>query len=288
MALSRRDFIKVSAFAAGAGAVSPLGVALREPHEPVVNHIPVILDRLPSAFDGFRIAQLSDIHFNSFMTPEHLQSVLTMVKAQKPDVVMLTGDFVTAHHQTRRKDLEAARRCAAILHELQLPLGTFAVLGNHDCEAGADAISEALRSAGVQVLRNQAHTFERDGARIHLAGIDSVTDGWARADKALRGVPQSECCVAAVHEPDYADELRKFAIDFQMSGHSHGGQIRLPVAGAVVLPEFARKYPKGSYRLGKLQLYTNSGIGVIGLPMRFLCPPEISVFDLKTPGASKA
>ena len=287
MALSRRDFLKVGAAAASVGVVSSLAACLHEPHETVVNTIPIVLERLPAAFDGFRIAQLSDIHFDQFMTPEYLESVVKLVNAQKPDVVMLTGDYVGRDGGQSRQSLDAAEQCAAILSRLQSPLGSFAVLGNHDCWAGADAVCEIVNAAHIQVMRNQAHTLERHGARLHLAGVDDVTAGLARADKALRGVPQEECCVAAVHEPDFADELRKFAVDFQISGHSHGGQIRLPGVGAVVLPALARKYSKGAYRIGQLQLYTNSGLGVIGVPMRLLCPPEVSLFELKTPGAAK-
>jgi predicted MPP superfamily phosphohydrolase len=146
-------------------------------------------------------------------------------------------------------------------------------------------MGEVMEANGIPVLRNQSHPIERSGARLHLVGVDNVTAGHARPEKAFRGVPQNECAIAAVHEPDIADELRKFSADFQMSGHSHGGQIRLPAVGAVVLPPGARKYPRGAYRVGQLQLYTNSGIGVIGLPMRFMCPPEVSIFELRTPGA---
>jgi len=281
MALSRRDFMKVSAAAvAGAGALSTLGVSLHEPHEIVVSHISVVLDRLPVAFDHFRVAQLSDIHFNSFMTREHLEKVVSTMNAQKPDLVLLTGDFVTSHH--RKRDLGSAEQCLHILSALQSPLGRFAVLGNHDSQVGPNAMSELIASTGVTVLRNQSHPIERNGARLHLVGVDNVTAGHARPEKAFGDVPQNECCIAAVHEPDIADELQKFSADFQMSGHSHGGQVRVPGVGAVVLPPFARKYPRGAYRVGQLQLYTNSGIGVIGLPIRFMCPPEVSIFELRT------
>jgi hypothetical protein len=161
-------------------------------------------------------------------------------------------------------------------------LGSFAVLGNHDHETNANVVAEALSSGGqIQVLRNRAVAFERGGARLWLSGIDSLTAKRANPDDALRGVPEQECTLVAIHEPDFADEIRKFPVDFQISGHSHGGQIRLPGVGALYLPTFAEKYPLGHYWLGSLQLYTNRGVGVVGLPMRFMCPPEISVFTLR-------
>jgi uncharacterized protein len=218
------------------------------------------------------------------MTASHLDRVVKLTNAQKPDLVMLTGDFVTAtiHSREKMARAEQAWPCADVLRRIESPLGCVAVLGNHDYEANAEVVAEALSSGSrIQVLRNQAIALERDGARLWLAGIDSVTAGRANPDNALKGVPKEECTLVAVHEPDIADEMRKSPVDFQMSGHTHGGQIRLPGVGAVYLPPWARKYPMGHYQIGELQLYTNRGVGVVGLPMRFLCPPEITVFTLK-------
>lgn len=282
MLLSRRDFIGFGAVALAGGV---LGTGLIEPHETVVSQVEVTLKRLPSAFDGLRIAQLSDIHFNSFMSAGHLAQVIELTNAQKPDLVMLTGDFVTAmlHRRERIARAEQAWPCASVLRKISSPLGCFAVLGNQDYDTNADVVAEALSTGGrIKVLRNRAIALERDGARVWLAGIDNVTAARAKPDDALRAVPKQECTVVAVHEPDFADEMRKFPVDFQMSGHSHGGQIRLPGVGALYLPRWGQKYPMGRYQVGELQLYTNRGIGVIGLPMRLMCPPEITVFTLKT------
>jgi hypothetical protein len=280
-ALSRRTFLSISA---GALAASALGNGLYEPHEIGVSQVGITLKRLPSGFDGLRIAQLSDIHFNPFMTISHLERVIELTNAQKPDLVIFTGDFVTGTHHRREKIVRAEQAwpCASVLRRIESPMGCFAVLGNNDYATNADVVAEAL-SAGsrIQVLRNRAVALERDGARMWLAGIDNVTANRAKPDVALRGVPMQECTIVAVHEPDFADEMRKFPVDFQMSGHSHGGQIRFPGVGALFLPPRARKYPMGHSQLGEFQLYTNRGIGVIGLPMRFMCPPEIAVFTLK-------
>lgn len=280
MALSRREFLRASA---GALVGGTLGRGLYEPHETTISQVGVTLKRLPAAFDGIRIAQLSDIHFNSFMTIGHLDRVIELTNAQKPDLVMLTGDFVTASRRRERNArAEQAWPCADVLRRIESPLGCFAVLGNHDCDTNADVVAEALSTgARIQVLRNRSVALERDGARLWLAGVDDVTAHHAKPDTTLRGVPKQECTVVIVHEPDFADEMRKFPVDFQVSGHSHGGQIRLPGVGALYLPPGARKYPLGHYQFGEFQLYTNRGIGVIGLPMRFLCPPEITVFTLK-------
>jgi hypothetical protein len=281
MSVSRRKFLGLSAGVVAEGA---LGKVLYEPQETVVSQVGVTLKRLPSGFDGLRIAQLSDIHFNPFMTTDHLERVVELTKAQKPDLVILTGDFVSAGHHRRERNARAEQAwpCANVLRRIESPLGCFAVLGNHDYEANADVVAEALSTGSrIQVLRNRAIVLERDGARLWLAGIDNVTKNRAKPEAALQGVSKQECTIVAVHEPDFADEMRKFSVDFQMSGHSHGGQIRLPGVGALYLPTGARKYPMGHYQIGELQLYTNRGIGVVGIPMRFLCPPEITIFTLK-------
>ena len=218
------------------------------------------------------------------MTASHLERVVELTNAQRPDLVLHTGDFVTAPYHGRGKTARAEQAwpCADILRRIESPMGSFAVLGNHDYEASPIVVTEAL-SAGsrIHVLRNRAVAFERGAARLWLAGVDNVTARHAKPYDALRGVPKEECTLVAVHEPDFADEMRKFPVDFQISGHSHGGQVRLPGAGALYLPPLARKYPEGLYSFGQFQLYTNRGIGVVGVPMRFMCAPEITVFTLK-------
>jgi len=266
-------------------ALGVAGTSLYEPHETTVSQVGITLKRLHPAFDGLRIAQLSDIHFNSFMTAGHLEKVIEVTNAQKPDVVILTGDFVTAGVSETPSDARAEQAwpCASVLHKLESPLGCYAVLGNHDYDTNADIVAEALSAgARIEVLRNKATVIQKDGARLWLAGVDDVTASRAKPDDALRGVPRQECTIVAVHEPDFADEMLKYPVDLQVSGHSHGGQIRFPVVGALYLPTWARKYPQGYYRFGDYQLYTNRGIGVIGLPMRLMCPPEITIFTLKT------
>jgi hypothetical protein len=262
-----------------------LGVALYEPHELQVEEVEIQLHRLPAAFDGFRVVQLSDLHFGEFMTAGYLRKIVETSNAQQPDLVLLTGDYVTAPAYSHRneRDQRALQIWpgAEILGSLRARFGRFAILGNHDCYTNPAIVSEALRDNGHTVLRNQAIPIEANGSRFWLAGLEDVLKRRPDPVTTLQAVPPDECVVAAVHEPDYADELRKYPVDFVAAGHSHGGQVRLPGIGAVYLPEGAQKYPMGHYRLGELQLYTNRGVGVIGLPLRFLCPPELTVFTLR-------
>jgi predicted MPP superfamily phosphohydrolase len=130
------------------------------------------------------------------------------------------------------------------------------------------------------VLANRAQAIERDGARIWLAGVNDVLSGSADLTKALRAVPADDAVILLAHEPDYADYAARFPIDLQLSGHSHGGQIRLPFMPPLFLPPLAKKYILGEYQVGPLSLYTNAGLGTVELPLRFNCPAEITLLTL--------
>jgi predicted MPP superfamily phosphohydrolase len=242
-----------------------------------------------------RIVQLSDIHMDDYTEPFFLRHVIDRVNSIKPDVVFLTGDFVTAKLgwqndpkiAWREFARGAAWQCAGLLKRLECK-ALYAVLGNHDCGVGAKEVSAALAANGVTVLRNANVPIERAGARIWLAGLDDPLEGHADPDLAIppsiSNVP-NEPIILLCHAPDYADRLLTHpasqAVGLMLSGHSHGGQIRLPFLGALVLPPMGRKYIQGWFRLGDLQLYVNRGIGTVGVPFRFDCPPEITVLTLR-------
>lgn len=280
--ISRRTFLKTSARILGTAAVAPFGLALYQPHQIELSEVEIHLPRLPRALDGFRLAQLSDIHFGQFTGEGPLRKAVEMINSIRPDLMVATGDFATVPETgSRPQAAERAWPCAGILAGIQASHGRFAILGNHDHQTNAHTVAEALQTSGISVLRNRALPIERDGARLWLAGLDDVLAGRPDMPGTLRRIPKNECIILAVHEPDYADVASKQAIDMQISGHSHGGQIRFPVAGATYLPRLGRKYVMGRYRVGNLQLYTNRGLGVTLLPVRFLCPPEVAVFTLR-------
>jgi hypothetical protein len=160
---------------------------------------------------------------------------------------------------------------------------------------GEKEVTAALRDHGITVLRNSSVPIERSGGRFWLAGIDDPVWGHPYPElaipPAIRNVPD-EPVVLLCHAPDYADQLLKDpigrSISLMLSGHTHGGQVRLPVLGALELPELGKKYVEGLFRLGNTQLYVNRGIGTIGLPFRFNCPPEITLFTLRTGQAAES
>jgi predicted MPP superfamily phosphohydrolase len=248
------------------------------------------LARLPAAFDGFTIAQLSDFHYDEVFSVVPIRSAIEIVNPLHPDLIVLTGDFVTvpmfAWHDDRRW-AKAAEPCGKLLGQLRARLGSLAVLGNHDVASDPKFVTAALESYGIRVLRNRSQSVQENGSRLWFCGLDSLV-GNPDIDLALRGIPKGEAVVLLVHEPDFADDASCHTVDLQLSGHSHGGQVWLPGIGAPWLPQNARKYPRGRYRVGNLPLYTNIGVGTIRLPVRLNCTPEVTLFTLRAGEANKA
>jgi hypothetical protein len=200
-----------------------------------------------------------------------------------PEMIVLTGDFVSAPWVGDAVEAASkAEPCAQLLRQLRAPHGLWAVLGNHDVFTDPDRVTAALQSAGIQVLSNQSAPFERDGARFWLAGVDDVLGGTADLNATLHAIPAGEPTVLLAHEPDYADYVSRHPVDLQLSGHSHGGQVRIPFLRPLYLPDLAHKYIWGLYKIGGLTLYTNPGLGTVGAPVRMNCPPEITLITLRS------
>jgi predicted MPP superfamily phosphohydrolase len=277
--INRRKFIRLAA-GAGVAALGADGVLI-EPNRPRLKRQEIRLRRWPDHLDGFNIALLSDFHYDPYFSIHPLRAAIRMVKALRPNLIALTGDFVSVpFFGDHEKAANAAEPCAQMLRELQASHGLWAVMGNHDALTDPDHVTSALRAEGIQVLANQSVPIESNGARFWLAGVDDVLGKSADITTTLHDIPQGEATVLLAHEPDYADRVVKHPVDLQLSGHSHGGQIRLPFVGPLYLPELARKYVWGMYKIGDLTLYTNPGLGTIELPVRLNCPPEVTLITL--------
>lgn len=281
---TRRAFLK-------AGFLGVAGLAFYsgelERHWIEVTHRDIFLRGLPDAFEGMRIAQLSDIHMDDFTEPFFLHQAIDRINTLHPDAVLLTGDFVTAGGWAEKISHGAAWQCASLLGGL-LSKPLYAVLGNHDHDVGAKKVADALTAHGITVLRNACAPIERAGGRIWIAGLDDPLVGHPDPDLAIpqhiRNVP-NEPVILMCHGPDYADYLVEHpagqSVSLMLSGHTHGGQIRLPLVGALVLPPMGRKFIEGWFQLNHMQLYVNRGIGTIGVPFRLDCPPEVSLLTLR-------
>jgi predicted MPP superfamily phosphohydrolase len=247
----------------------------------------VRLAGLAPEFDGFRIAQLSDIHMEEFTEPFFLREAVRRINSLRADAVFLTGDFVSKEIGTERFAEGTAWQCANLLAELECPL-RFAIFGNHDAMVSEDIVGAALKESGITVLRNSNLLLERGRGRLWLAGLDDPLEGRPDVEQAI---PESirnkknEPIIFLCHAPDFVNRIKNGpigqAVNLMLSGHTHGGQVRIPFMPVSHLPPMGRRYIAGWYRLGGLQLYVNRGLGTVGVPLRFNCPPEISAFTLR-------
>ena len=283
---TRRRFLQLAAGVAATGALALAeDSTILEPDHPILKAIEVRLARLPDAFDGFTIAQLSDFHYDeNSVAPingSHRNRQPPASGCGRFDRRLRHRPALHRHFHLAQLALRAAEPCARLLAQLQPRLGMIAVLGNHDVDANAPRVTAILHSHGIPVLRNRSIPLEQRGSRIWLCGLDSLWEGDPDINLALQPVPREELVVLLIHEPDYADQAAHYPVDLQLSGHSHGGQIWLPGIGAPWLPLFARKYPRGMHQIGPLTLYTNMGLGTIRVPVRLNCPPKVTLFTLR-------
>jgi uncharacterized protein len=282
--INRRTFLLSAGLAtAGALVLGDEGF-VNEPNHPRLVRMEISLSRLPAAFDGFTIVHLSDFHYDELFSVVPIRKAIDIANGLNPDLVALTGDFVTVPVFSFRDEARWARAatpCAALLAKLTSRYGSFAVLGNHDVVSDPRFVAGALQANGISVLRNRSQPIERGNSRLWLCGLDSL-EGRPDLAGSLKTVPKDEPVVLFMHEPDFADRAAKFPVDLQLSGHSHGGQVWVPGIGAPWLPFGARKYPRGRYQVGPLPLYTNVGLGTIRLPVRLNCIPEVTLITLRT------
>lgn len=263
----------------GAAALGGLLYAAKvEPANVEVKEVSLVLPRLAKEFDGYRIAQISDIHMDGWMSFERLCGLTKLVNEQRADLVAVTGDFVTAKVKYVGRELTEA------LEILEAPDGVVAVLGNHDYIADENLVRRVIKDAGLVELSNDFLTLERGGSSLHIAGIDDFYQRRARLDLVLSRLPEDGAAVLLAHEPDFAEVSAPTGrFDLQLSGHSHGGQMRLPVIGAMARPRCGRIYPEGLYNVDGMLQYTNRGLGMLWPHLRINCRPEITVLTLRTP-----
>ena len=257
---------------------------LVEPTWLELNSFPIAIPALPSAFVGFKIAQLSDFHGGEHLPPEYLPHAVDMTLAEKPDVIVLTGDFI--HKGYRHID-----SVVKVLSCLRAPQGVFAVLGNHDFSVRnamgfrrfrglGQAVADALESQGIHVLRNETLHIEKEDCRIFLSGLDDLWSGECDPERALLGLCPRTPRIMLAHNPQTVQLLGEHRCDLMLSGHTHGGQINWPGLGRFFLGRKGRQFAAGFYQHNSTRVYVNKGIG-FGLRFRFGVRPEIAVFTLE-------
>ncbi len=274
--MSRRQFLRRALVGTAALSAATLGgaayAALVEPGWLALERQDVALPGLPAALDGLRLTFFSDLHRGPYVTQEEIGQAVDLALHAEADYVLLGGDFVS-------ESADFVASCAAELGRLAAQRTVYACLGNHDHWTDAQIVSRALSQAGVRVLRNEAVELA-DG--LWVAAVDDVWEQHNDLDAALAAVPPGATVLLLAHEPDYADTVAADGrVALQLSGHSHGGQVRLPLLGPPILPYLAQRYSAGLYRVGEMQLYVSRGVGVGPPRVRFNCRPEITSLSLR-------
>jgi len=272
--LNRRKFLWLGGGALGSGLAMGGYASQIEPQHLVLERRIIRLPHLKAALDGFRLALMSDHHLFPFTPRGLLERATEQANALRPDLILLAGDYVYT-------DVESIRELAPILGRLNAKYGVFAILGNYDCRLEPDLIYAQLAAQSIEVLVNRGLQVGPSAGRLFPAGLDSVWRGVPDPIRGFAGCRDGSVALALVHEPDYFPILvRLTPVDVQLSGHSHGGQIRIPALGPVVLPPWGRIYHTGLYRLNDRFVYTGRGLGMVELPLRFNCPPELTEITL--------
>lgn len=254
-------------------------------------HRPIYLRNLPKAFEGFRIAQLSDIHIGPFMSEDEIRKYVRIANAVKPEMIVLTGDFLTFDPSPKQAVVTA-------LSGLRAPYGVFGCLGNHDSWARSeDSLTELFGLAGIRILRQDHVLVPNAGERFNLIGIDyansrhmSVGGGHMDALRleGLEDLMEKDAVnILLSHNPDTFDRAAELGIDLSLAGHTHGGQLALEFISPEIAPSrIVTPYVAGWFQKPGGQLYVNRGIGTIAAPMRVGAPPELTVFELVRAGAA--
>lgn len=272
--MKRRRLLKVMATAMGGIAAAAYPVFI-ERSIVLTNRYRVPVPNLPRAFEGFTLVHLTDLHYGPLVSFDFLASVIERANRIPRDATVVTGDIVHARNSSRRID-----EIWPLLGRLQAPQGVFSVLGNHDHWADGDRSRYWLRRTG-QDLYTRTHALRRDGETLWLAGAGDLWEHPTRLDTLLGEIPERDCRVVLAHNPDTADTAFNSRVDLMISGHTHGGQIRIPFYGAPVLPVRNKTYSDGVKQTPKgFPIFISRGIGWAIYPVRFNCYPEIAVLEL--------
>jgi predicted MPP superfamily phosphohydrolase len=261
--------------------VATLGHArLISPFKTQYLEIPMPLRNLSPSFENFRILQLTDFHTGGYMPISHLKKVIAYVNTLPYDLAVITGDLVS-------HSLKYVNEAADLIAQLRKPIAV--TFGNHDYSETiepwsshevADALTTALEKHNIDVLRNRALTIEHHDGKLQIVGLDDFWSGTFNPEKAFANIDKNHPIIALSHNPDSVFTLRRFGAQWVIAGHTHGGQIRIPILGSLVLPIHFKQFDKGLFDVRGTKMYVSRGVGC-RVPVRFRCPPEVTTFILK-------
>jgi predicted MPP superfamily phosphohydrolase len=249
-------------------------VALTEPFMTAIERQEIYLRRLPQALNGLRVVHLSDFHYGPLVDPRHLERAIEIANGLKPDLIALTGDYIS-------QERGYAAPCAALVGQLRARHGVFAVLGNHDHWTDAKLIADLFRAEGIRVLLNEGLRVDINGETFWLAGVDDTMVGLEDLPLALAGSRDGELKLLLAHNPVILRRAWRADVDLVLSGHTHGGQVTIrPEKNRSGRPR--RRLLRGLGRRGNTQIYVTRGLGTVVLPIRYGCPPEVSVLEFRS------
>jgi predicted MPP superfamily phosphohydrolase len=235
----------------------------------------VPLRNLPAVLEGLRVVHLTDIHHSKYVSFNAVYRMVALTNGLKPDLVVLTGDYITWSRKYIGPVAEA-------LKDLRSRLGVYAVLGNHDVRVDSAAMTVALERVGIRVLRNASSRVDFRGESLWLIGVDEYSYGQSDLSKALKGVPESVPRVLLAHNPEIIGQAARRGIDFVAAGHTHGGQVKLPYLKSLnTITQPTQEFLEGFVTAGKTQMYISRGLGKVVVPVRIKCPPELPVYTLR-------
>jgi predicted MPP superfamily phosphohydrolase len=274
--VTRRQFLGgLAAAPLVALSASSAYATLIEPHQYEITQTDIFIPNLPDSFEGFRITQLTDLHHSRIVGIDQIRRVIELAQGTKPDLFVLTGDYTT----TYRRYVEP---CAEALGALNAPEGVWAILGNHDHYTDPELTTRALARHKIAVLNNANTVLKRGTESLQLAGIDDWSWNGTDWKRAFYGLDPAQPTVLLSHQPGVFDLPQARTASLVISGHTHGGQIKLPLLGAPARFVTAHlKYDNGLFKREQSQLYVSRGTGVIGLPVRLGAKPEIAVLRLR-------
>lgn len=272
--MTRRVFLRRAIIAATASVGGGMLYPFLEAKWLRVSRRAIELPSFPDAFDGFKVALLTDIHHGPFVPLIYVQHAVAVTNRLKPDLICLVGDYVHRSGKYIGPSIDA-------LGALRASSGVYAVLGNHDHWEGAEETRAALKANGVPDLTNRGIWIERGPDRVRLGGVGDLWEDVQELDGTLEGVQDCDTTLLLSHNPDYVEKIRDRRISLVLSGHTHGGQVVIPFIGPPLVPSsYGKKYASGLVRTEHTQVFVSRGVGTITPPVRFLCRPDVVIITL--------
>jgi len=271
--VKRRKFLGMMLMSAAAGLSIEHVLAQRRSCR--INRVGIPISGLAPAFDGLRVAHLSDFHHGPLVSAEFIRNAVRLANHLRPDVIALTGDFI-------HRGSEWAEGCFHELSALCAPMGVFGVLGNHDHYVHASsAVRLAMGKAGIRDLTNRGIDLKRGKQTLRICGVGDLWKDKQDLRAALGATQKPDSAILLSHNPDYAESVMDDRVGLILSGHTHGGQCVLPLIGAPILPSrFGQKYKSGLCRAPVAKVFVTTGVGHSFPPVRWNCPSEIALLTL--------